>query len=104
MARARLEDASARAGVRLEVASLDSFSEKLRTFHPDLLILDLDTGREKALARLDELRGRAFLPERIVGFMSHVDVALAEAARAAGCEAIARGKFWRRLPELLSGG
>ena len=103
MARARLEDAAARAGVRLEMASLDSFSEKLRTFHPDLLIVDLDTGREKALKRLEDLRGRAFVPGRVVGFVSHVDTELASAARAAGCEAIARGKFWRTLTDLLAG-
>jgi AmiR/NasT family two-component response regulator len=104
MARARLEDAAARAGVRLVTASTDSFAEKLHAFRPDLLIVDLDAGREKLLTRLDEARAHGFLPGRVIGFVSHVDVDLAEAARAVGCEAMARGGFWRSLPGLLSGG
>lgn len=102
MARARLEDAAARAGARLELASVDTFTEKLRSFRPDLLVLDLDVGRDKLLQRLNEARAHGFLPAGVVGFVSHVDVALAKAARAAGCEAIPRGKFWRELPDLLS--
>jgi AmiR/NasT family two-component response regulator len=102
MARARLEDAAARAGARLEIASVDSFSEKLRSFRPDLLLVDLDAGRGKVLERLAEAGAHGFLPRRVVGFVSHVDVELAEAARAAGCEPMPRGKFWRALPELLA--
>lgn len=103
MARARLEDAAARAGARLEMASVDTFTEKLRAFRPDLLVLDLDAGRDKVLQRLEEARSHGFLPGRVVGFVSHVDVELAATARAAGCEVTARGKFWRTLSELLSG-
>lgn len=103
MARARLEDAAARAGARLEMASTDTFTEKLRSFRPDLLVLDLDAGRDKVLQRLQEARAHGLVSARVVGFVSHVDAALAEAARAAGCEAMARGKFWRGLQGLLVG-
>jgi hypothetical protein len=103
MARARLEDAAARAGARLEIASVDTFTEKLRSFRPNLLIVDLDTGRDKVLQRIEEAGAHGFLPVRVVGFVSHVDVALTAAARAAGCEPMARGKFWRSLAELFAG-
>jgi DNA-binding response OmpR family regulator len=103
MARSRLEDAAARAGARLEMASVDTFTEKLRAFRPDLLVLDLDAGRDKVLRRLQEARSHGFLPARVVGFVSHVDVELAATAQAAGCDAMPRGKFWRTLPELLAG-
>ena len=104
MARARLEDAAARAGARLEMASVNTFTEKLRSFRPDLLVLDLDAGRDKVLQRLEEARSHGFLPPRVVGFVSHVDVELAATARAAGCEPMPRGKFWRVLTDLLAGG
>lgn len=103
MARARLEDAAARAGARLEIASLDSVGEKIRTVRAGMLLLDLDAGREKLLARIDELRIRGSLPPRVIGFVSHVDADLAGAARAAGCDVVPRGRFWRTLPQLLGG-
>lgn len=103
MARARLEDGAARAGARLEMASTDSFTEKLRSLRPDLLVLDLDAGRDKVLQRLDEARGHGWLPPRVIGFVSHVDEELAAAARAAGCEPLPRGRFWRTLQEILAG-
>lgn len=67
----------------------------------DLLILDLDEGGTEALAELTEARASGPLPP-VIGFLSHVDRPLGRAAREAGCRAISRGKFWAKLPELLS--
>jgi hypothetical protein len=42
-------------------------------------------------------------PARTIGFGSHVDRALLDAARAAGCsEVMARSEFFRRARELLA--
>jgi hypothetical protein len=60
----------------------------------DLYVVDLNRpGAVDALAALD---GR-----RVVGFASHVDRDTLEAAKAAGCHAMKRSEFFRRLAELL---
>jgi CheY-like chemotaxis protein len=66
-----------------------------------LIILDLNA-RADALEALRRLRdsGR---PQRVVAYLSHVQVELAEQARAAGCaRVLARSKFSRHLPEILA--
>jgi hypothetical protein len=65
----------------------------------DLVILDLD---ELGTRRLGEIT----LPKgsRVVGYFSHVDTALAEAATTAGVEAYPRGQFYKALPKLLDQG
>jgi 2-keto-3-deoxy-6-phosphogluconate aldolase len=51
---------------------------------------------------LDVLPSLATAEVRIIGFGSHVDHDLLEAARAAGCnEVLPRSAFFRRLEELL---
>jgi hypothetical protein len=58
----------------------------------------VDLSRPGVLDVLAALAGR-----RIIGFGSHVDNELLEAARAAGCtEVLRRSEFFRRLPELLT--
>jgi hypothetical protein len=103
LARSRLEDAAARAGWRVETSAGDKLVERLGAARVDLLVLDLDSAGSELLTRLPDADASGVLPERVVGFFSHVDTELAAAARAAGCEAMPRGKFWRSLPALLSG-
>lgn len=67
----------------------------------DMLILDLDRGRDEALAELKVAAEAGQLPDEVVGFLSHVDGSLARSARAAGCRAMARGRFWSSLPEVF---
>jgi hypothetical protein len=63
----------------------------------DLVVLDL--GRPGALDALPRLVAAGV---RTVGFGSHVDRDLAEAARAAGCdEVFARSAFFARAAEIL---
>ena len=97
-ARARVLAAAADLDVDLVTVGPTGFSGALSS--AALLILDLDRGREPAL---DELGAVAAddLPRSVVGFLSHVDAGLAAAARAAGCKAIPRGRFWGELPDLL---
>lgn len=101
MATSRLLDASSRAGVTFDSASVDEFRARLRDTRPSLVVIDLDQGRERALTELQAARDEGSLPERVVGYYSHVDRALGEAAEKAGCEAWPRGKFWSSLEQLL---
>lgn len=60
----------------------------------DLVLVDL--------ARSGVLDLLSSIAARTVGFAAHVDEALVEAARVAGCdEVLARSVFFRRLPKLL---
>jgi hypothetical protein len=102
MAKARLREAAATAGVvlvaRPAAALLDALAE--RSF--DLLIVDLDEGQTSLLADLSLARERGIAPGRAVGYFSHVDASLGERAKEAGCDALPRGRFWRSLPDILN--
>jgi DNA-binding NarL/FixJ family response regulator len=100
MAKSRLVDATSRAGVTLVSTTVESFRDRLQETEPSVVVVDLDGGREAAL---DEIRAARddLLPARVVGYYSHVDRALGEAAEQAGCEPWPRGKFWANLEQLL---
>lgn len=69
---------------------------------PKLVILDLNA-RDNPLETLQQL-DPASNPARIIGYLSHVQTALAEQARAAGCaEVMPRSKFTQNLAAILSG-
>jgi len=95
-ATARVGDAAARAGWTMVTARVGNLSGALAEHAPELVVLDLDEVGEPALRALGPAP-RA----RMIGFFSHVDTALGDAARAAGVEAVPRGRFWRTLPQLL---
>ncbi len=101
MARARLEAAAREMGVELVTSSQETLETKLRERRPAMVVLDLDIGGDGVLAALERARGQDLVPERVVGYFSHVDATLGQAARAAGCEAMPRGRFWRSLTEIL---
>lgn len=104
LARSRITDAADRAGSSCSFVSLAELPESLEAGKCKILILDLDEGREAALARLVEARTAGNAPQRALGYFSHIDVELGKAARSAGLEVYPRGRFWRTLPELLGGG
>ena len=70
---------------------------------PDLVIIDLHA--EGALDAIADLKqGKATQALAVIGFYSHVDVALRAAALAAGADhVLPRSAFTQRLPDLLSG-
>ena len=74
----------------------------LETQPVDLLVLDLDRGRDRALDAVAAAREAGLTPAKVVAFVSHVDDDLVQAARRAGVDAWPRGRFWRSLEELLS--
>lgn len=68
---------------------------------PGLVIVDLNA-RQGALEALERLR-EAGNQRPVVAFLSHVQVDLAERARAAGCEQVLpRSKFTQNLAAILS--
>lgn len=73
---------------------------------PDLLVLDLNSGRFEPLKLLEELKsGEATRDIPVVGYLSHVQKDLAVAAKEMGCDRIvARSAFTKDLPKILAGG
>lgn len=72
---------------------------------PDLLILDLNSGRFEPLKLLQSLKSDAATESvTTLGFLSHVQKDLAVAAREMGCDRImARSAFTKDLPRILRG-
>lgn len=69
---------------------------------PANIIVDLN---DRGLRPLDYLPRLAQAPRtaRLLGFLSHVDVATANAAREAGCTVMPRSQFVENLPAILTG-
>jgi ActR/RegA family two-component response regulator len=89
-------------GMQFKVANtLDSLMELIAT-SPKLVIVDLNA-RSGAIPAIERVRAEKN-DVRMVGFLSHVQVGLAEQARAAGCdEVMPRSKFTQDLAQILSG-
>lgn len=102
MARSRVEDAARRAG--LEFGQVPALGSAPTGAPPTIVVVDLDSGGREALDALAAARDRGDEPLRAIGYFSHVDAELGEAARGAGLETYPRGRFWRTLPAILAGG
>jgi DNA-binding NarL/FixJ family response regulator len=89
--------------VSLEIKpTANAFFQAVEQGSPKLIILDLNA-RDNPLEALRQLNP-ASNPARIIGYLSHVQTALAEEARAAGCaEVMPRSKFTQNLPTILGG-
>jgi CheY-like chemotaxis protein len=101
---AKIEEVAKRVGVRL-IQALDAgqLSEKLAASTPELIILDLNS---RACSPLDAIRriksDPKFRDTPVLGFFSHVQVELEQAALQAGCDhVVPRSKFSANLPEIL---
>jgi CheY-like chemotaxis protein len=80
--------------------------ERMRQETPTLVIFDLNSVRADALGTVAAMKADAALAAiPTVGFVSHVQTDLVEAARRAGVgDVLARSAFTMRLPEILSAG
>lgn len=77
----------------------------LAEHHPvDVVVVDLDDGGPQILDALTQAREQGLLPQRVLGYFSHVQEATGAAARRAGLEAYPRSRFWREAASLLSPG
>ena len=99
-ARARLEAAVEKIGAELTTGAAVDFGSRLDGV--DVLILDLDAGRDEAIAELGHAAAVLDeMPRRVIGFFSHIDTELEDTARAAGIEPIRRGQLWRDPEQVL---
>ena len=94
-------------GVPLTFArSSEAALTEMRRERPDLVILDLNSARTAPLTIVAAMKSDpqlATIPS--IGFVSHVQTELIEAARKAGVgEVLARSAFTMRLPEILANG
>ncbi len=100
----RIATAAAHLGIELESVAPAGLVETCRTRAPDLVIVDLHGGGDPLGAVL-ALRASEARGVRVVGFHSHVDAAIREAALEAGVdEVLPRSAFTVRLALLLSRG
>ena len=101
LAVSRVESAARAAGAVFGTCRSTEIRVKLAREPIDLVIVDLDRGGRPALEELaatDDMPA----PHRVIGFFSHVDDELRDAAKRAGVEAWPRGRLWRSLEQLLS--
>jgi len=89
-------------GVELKtVGTGDALVEEVAKAAPGLVIVDLNA-RQGPLEAIERLRA-AGVSAPLVAFLSHVQVDLAERARAAGCrDVMPRSKFTQNLATILS--
>ena len=102
MARERIRSAAAHLEMASHSVTPAELLDALRRQRPDVLVLDLDEGRESLLAELETARSEGLAPARVLGFYSHVDAELGRAAERADCKAVRRGRFWASLGDLLA--
>lgn len=100
--RSKIRAVAEAAGVAVHFAR--SFDE-LQTLLPKdqgsaSIIIDLS---DRSLRPLEILPGLAQAGHRLLGFLSHVDVATANAARGMGCTVLPRSKFVENLAAILAG-
>jgi CheY-like chemotaxis protein len=99
---AKMAETARRLGVELKtVTTGDALLSEAQQSAPALLIVDLNA-RSGGVEALERLRA-AGNQRPVVAFLSHVQVELAERARAAGCqEVMPRSKFTQNLAAILS--
>lgn len=83
----------------------DEVVSSVRTKNPTLVIFDLNSLKMRPLDAVSALKADPSLRGiRTLGFVSHIDAATTEAARAAGIDrVVARSAFAAQLPQLLRG-
>ena len=103
----KVKAAAAHLGVPIAFArSSDAALTEMRHSPPTLVILDLSNPRTNPLATVGSMKADPRLTTiPIVGYASHVQTDVIEAARKAGVDdVLARSAFTQRLPEILARG
>ena len=98
---AKMLETAKHVGVELEcVATSDALNRRVLQQAPDLVVIDLNAraGGVEALEKLPPGN-----PLRVIAFLSHVQVDMAERARRAGCsEVMPRSKFTQDLASIFT--
>jgi len=86
------------------VRSAEQVFLRIKEKRPSLIIFDLNSARLKPLEIITAIKTNAELQSiRTLGYLSHVNVDLASAARKAGADKVlARSTFSEQLPNILS--
>ena len=103
---AKILGAAEAVGRRVErIKSLEQMERETTADPPSLLILDLNSGKIDPIQTIKLCRSRPELSEvPILGFVSHVQVALKQEAEEAGCGLVLpRSQFTQKLNEIVSG-
>ena len=100
---AKIRAAAAVCGREIEVVKSLEQLEKLIDDPPSLVIVDLNSDRLNPLGALEFLKAR-LSGVSVIGFLSHVQVDLKQAAERTGCDyVIPRSMFSMKLAEIMSG-
>jgi DNA-binding NarL/FixJ family response regulator len=93
-----------KADVRFERSAAAAALDQIRETRPSLVIFDLNSGRMQPVQMIAALKNDPELKAiRTLGFVSHVDSDVIEAARQAGIdEVLARSAFSARLGDILA--
>src|SRR5262245_14751867 len=103
----KIETTARQVGVRVvEARNARMLEERLAEATPRLVLLDLNS---KACVPMEAIRRIKSDPRlaatRVIGFLSHVQVELEQAAREAGCDLVLpRSKFSAQLGDILGSG
>jgi CheY-like chemotaxis protein len=103
----KIESAARHAGLTLiQVRDEAALSLQLDTIVPDLVVIDLSGKAVGSLAAIRRIKSDdRYRGTEIVGFFSHVQLDLEEAAREAGCDQVVpRSAFSRNLSAILGSG
>jgi PleD family two-component response regulator len=101
----KIRTAASQLGVDVAIArSADAALAEMRKNAPSLVIFDLNSTRTDPLGTVAAMKHDAALSSiPTVGFVSHVQTELIDAARNAGVDDVmARSAFTMRLPEILT--
>jgi hypothetical protein len=102
MAHQRILSSAQAVGAEARFVAFGGLVDALQKDSFDVLIVDLDDGRDPVLAEVRDARDQRLLPAATLGYYSHVDAALGKAAEASGVVPLRRGQFWASLPSLLT--
>ena len=98
---AKLSGTAKQLGIELRTCTTpDALATEIAERPPKLVVVDLNA-RSNPLQAIENMRATA--PDiPVIGFLSHVQIELAEQARAAGCEEVMpRSKFTKDLATIL---
>ena len=100
---AKIQGTAKQLGITVEPVAPDALEGRLAAGGAGAILLDLNHRSGKAIASLEKLKsGPVTRSIPVVGFLSHVQTDLAQAARTAGCDRVmARSAFSQQLPALL---
>src|SRR3954468_16082699 len=104
MFQVKIQDAARKAGLEMAFVKSQSQALEIAGQQPAMIILDLNYSAASPLETIEKLKGDEKTKNvSLVGYVSHVQVELKQAAQQKGCDVvIARSAFTQNLPEILA--